>query len=89
MDEKNLENNNLMKNLKEAILFPIINFTYLIFTILFSFIIYEYVHDISTDFSRFTMMHPFSKAIYDGLLLIVWIAISIFVFKYDRKIIKK
>ncbi len=78
-----------MKTSKDVILFPIINFAYLVYTILFSFIVYEYIYDISTDFSRFTMMHPFSKNIYDLLLLIIWIAVSIFVFKYDKKIIKK
>ncbi len=77
-----------MKNLKTAILFPIINFIYIIFTILFSFIVYEYAYDISTNFPRFMTAHPFIRILYDILLLIAWIMLSIFVFKYDKKVLK-
>ncbi len=77
-----------MKNLKKVILFPTINFAYLIFTIFFAFIVYEYVYDISTNFSRFIAMHSSIQSFYDFLLLLVWVILSVLVFKYDQKILQ-
>lgn len=80
-----------MKNIdfKNIIFFPILNFVYIFFSFAAFLIIFEYIYDIVTDFERFKIMHSSTGSIfYDILIIMFWIIFSIFIVKYDNKIIK-
>jgi uncharacterized protein YqhQ len=64
----------------------VVDFIYLIFSLGVFFIAYEYFHDIFTDFSRFQMMHSFSKNYVDLIIFIAWAIFSWIIVKYNKKI---
>jgi|WetSurMetagenome_2_1015567.scaffolds.fasta_scaffold20326_5 hypothetical protein len=63
-----------------------INFGYLIFTFPIFLIIYEYLHDIFTDFVRFKMMHATSNIAIDLIVIFLWGVSSFYVYKFNKKV---
>jgi len=67
----------------------IINFVYLIFSLLVLLVIYEYLHDIFSDFARFKMMHPTTRIFMDMAVIFLWGVSSFLMYKYNKKLLKK
>lgn len=78
-----------MKNFKYLFLLISIDCLYSLLTFLFLFIVWEYIHDIFVDFERFKFMHSLISNLYFLLVLFVWIFFTVFIIKYNKKLIKK
>jgi hypothetical protein len=66
-----------------------VNFAYLIFGLPICLIIYEYAHDIFSDFARFKMMHPASNILIYLAVIFLWGASSFYVYKINKKAFKE
>jgi len=78
-----------MKNFKRILSVIIIDYIYGLLTLLFSFVVAEYIHDIFTDFARFKFMHSLTDNLYFLLILLGWIFFTIFIIKYNKRVIIK
>jgi len=78
-----------MKNFKRILSVIIIDFIYGLLTFFFLFVVAEYIHDVFTDFARFKFMHSFTDNIYVFVGSLGWILFTIFIIKYNKKIIIK
>ena len=76
-----------MNNFKKSLVIIIVDCVYCLFTFFFSLVVYEYIHDIFTDFERFKIMHSIINNVYDLMALVVWVAFTIFIIKYNKKFI--
>ena len=76
-----------MKNFKRILSVIIIDYVYCVYSLLFSLVVNEYIHDIFTDFERFKFMHSFIDHVYAFIGLLVWIFFTIFIIKYNTKFI--
>ena len=76
-------------NFKNVIFFPISNFVYIFFSFVAFLIIFEYIHDVIVDFERFKIMHSIEGFFYDISIIASWVIFSIFIVKYDKKLLFK
>lgn len=65
----------------------ILNSAYIFITLAVLLVLYEYIYDIYSDFSRFKMMHSPFDILRDAGAILFWIICSIFIYKYNKKLI--
>ncbi len=73
----------------KKIIIIISNFVYLVITLAALLILHEYIYDIYSNFSRFKIMHSPIVILRDMIAISLWVIFSIFVYKYNKKLISK
>lgn len=78
-----------MLNKTKKIIIIILNLTYLVVTLGVLLVLYEYAHDIFSDFFRFKMMHSLINIFGDIAATLLWVVFSIVAYKYNKNLIAK
>lgn len=65
------------------------NFIFIVTTFLAALILEEYIYGINSDYAKFKMTHSPIKITGDALIILTWIIFSVFIYKYNKKLISK
>ncbi len=73
----------------KKIIIIILNSAYLAITLWTLLILYEYIYDIYSNFSRFKIMHSPTVILRDIAAILLWVIFSMFIYKYNKNSISQ